>query len=76
MQNPGGQARGAASRAAFVNTAARLMRRQGYAGTGLNEIVARSGAPRGSLYFHFPGGKEQLAATALAQAGADLRGAM
>jgi TetR/AcrR family transcriptional regulator, lmrAB and yxaGH operons repressor len=45
------------------------MRRRGYAATGLNEIVARSGAPKGSLYFHFPGGKEELAAAAMAHAG-------
>jgi TetR/AcrR family transcriptional repressor of lmrAB and yxaGH operons len=48
------------------------MRRQGYAATGLNEIVAASGAPRGSLYFHFPGGKEQLAVAAMQGAGAQL----
>ena len=43
-----------------------MLQRRGYAATGLAEITARSGAPRGSLYFHFPGGKEQLAAEALA----------
>jgi TetR/AcrR family transcriptional repressor of lmrAB and yxaGH operons len=55
-----------------VHTTARLLRRQGYAATGLNEIVAASGAPRGSLYFHFPGGKEQLAVAAMRGAGAQL----
>jgi TetR/AcrR family transcriptional repressor of lmrAB and yxaGH operons len=49
------------------------LRRQGYHGTGLNEIVARSGAPKGSLYFHFPGGKEELAVAALAHSGEQLR---
>jgi TetR/AcrR family transcriptional repressor of lmrAB and yxaGH operons len=66
------QARGASSRSAFVHTAGRLLRRQGYAATGLNEIVTASGAPRGSLYFHFPGGKEQLAITAMEQVGEQL----
>lgn len=45
---------------------ARLMSRRGYAAVGLNEIVAKSGAPKGSLYHHFPEGKEQLAAEAVA----------
>jgi TetR/AcrR family transcriptional repressor of lmrAB and yxaGH operons len=53
-----------------------LLRRQGYAATGLNEIVARSGAPRGSLYFHFPGGKQELALAAMEHSGEQLRGAI
>lgn len=39
---------------------AELFRRQGYAGTGLKQVVAEAGAPFGSLYHHFPGGKQQL----------------
>src|SRR3954471_63787 len=66
-------ASGSSSREAFVATTAMLLRRQGYAATGLAEIVARSGAPRGSLYFHFPGGKEELAVAALTSAGEQLR---
>ncbi len=50
----------------FVDMTARLMSRRGYAAVGLNEIVAKSGAPKGSLYHHFPEGKEQLAAEAVA----------
>ena len=64
------------SRDAFLATAGRLLRRQGYAATGLNEIVARSGAPKGSLYFHFPGGKQELAAAALSRAGEQLAASM
>lgn len=47
-------------RAAIVRAATDLFRQQGYAATGLNEIVARSGAPKGSLYHYFPRGKEQI----------------
>src|SRR3954468_4070961 len=64
---------GRSSRKALVHPTATLLRRQGYAATGLSEIVARSGAPRGSLYFHFPGGKEELAVAALTRAGEQLQ---
>jgi TetR/AcrR family transcriptional repressor of lmrAB and yxaGH operons len=46
-----------------------LFRAQGYHATGLNQVLAEGGAPKGSLYFHFPGGKEQLAVESLALAG-------
>ncbi len=61
------------SRERLVTTTAALLQKQGYFGTGLNEIVKASGAPKGSLYFHFPGGKEELAAEALALNGAGMR---
>lgn len=67
---------GGSSRDAFVAATAELLRRQGYNATGVNEIVARSGAPKGSLYFHFPGGKEELAVAAMARAGDRLRRAI
>ena len=59
---------GAGSRERMIGAAARLLQRQGYPGTGLKQIVEESGAPRGSLYFHFPGGKEELAVAALNEA--------
>jgi TetR/AcrR family transcriptional regulator, lmrAB and yxaGH operons repressor len=49
----------------LLSTAADLLHRQGYASTGLNQVLAEARAPRGSLYFHFPGGKEELMAEAL-----------
>ena len=67
---------GRASRAAFIDATGVLLRRQGYAGTGLSEIVERSGAPRGSVYFHFPGGKEELAVAAMERSGEQLRRAI
>ena len=54
----------------LVQAAVKLFREQGYAGTGLNEILQLSGAPKGSLYHYFPGGKEELAAAAVKLAGA------
>src|SRR4051794_24575253 len=48
------------TRTRMLETTARLLQLRGCPGTGLNEILAESGPPRGSLYFHFPGGKDQL----------------
>jgi TetR/AcrR family transcriptional repressor of lmrAB and yxaGH operons len=64
------------SREAFVRATARLLQRQGYGETAVSEIVKRSGAPKGSLYFHFPGGKEELAVAAMTRAGEQLRSAI
>lgn len=50
--------------------AANLFRQRGYHGTALNDILQAGGSPRGSLYFHFPGGKEEIGETALRLAGA------
>src|ERR1700712_5076937 len=44
----------------IVQSSAELFRRQGFAGTGVKQIVAEASAPFGSLYHFFPGGKEQL----------------
>lgn len=49
----------------LVRTAMRLFRRQGYASTGLQQILAESGAPKGSLYHYFPEGKEELGEAAV-----------
>jgi TetR/AcrR family transcriptional repressor of lmrAB and yxaGH operons len=56
----------------MLSTAAGLFQRQGYNATGLNQVLAESSAPKGSLYFHFPDGKEQLAAEAVTLAGREL----
>ncbi len=52
------------TRTRMIETTARLLQHRGYHGTSLSDILAASGAPRGSLYFHFPGGKDALAAEA------------
>jgi AcrR family transcriptional regulator len=59
-----------ATRQRIVDTSADLLRRQGYAATGLKQIVTEARAPFGSVYHHFPGGKEQLGAEAIRVAGA------
>jgi TetR/AcrR family transcriptional regulator, lmrAB and yxaGH operons repressor len=58
------------SRAALIDIAATLFRRQGYAATGLNQILDEAGVNTGSLYHHFPQGKQQLAAAVVDGAGA------
>jgi TetR/AcrR family transcriptional regulator, lmrAB and yxaGH operons repressor len=51
----------------MIETTASLVHRRGFYGTSLNEILTESGAPRGSLYYHFPGGKEELVLEATRQ---------
>ena len=58
-----------ATRDRIVDASAELMRRQGYAATGVKQIVTAAQAPFGSLYHHFPGGKEQLGAEAIRTSG-------
>lgn len=53
----------------IVEATAELFRRRGYTGAGLKQISAASGAPFGSMYHFFPGGKEELAAETLRWAG-------
>jgi AcrR family transcriptional regulator len=60
----------AQTRDRIVTTSAELFRRQGYAATGLKQIVAEAQAPFGSIYHFFPGGKEQLGAETIRWSGA------
>jgi TetR/AcrR family transcriptional repressor of lmrAB and yxaGH operons len=53
--------------------AVKLFRQQGYHGTALHDILTEAGSPRGSLYFHFPGGKEEIGENALTIAGEAVR---
>ncbi|MDT5359562.1 MAG: hypothetical protein QOC69_1324 [Mycobacterium sp.] len=57
------------TRESILTAAAELMRRKGYGAVGMKDVVAASGAPIGSLYHHFPGGKAQIAREALINAG-------
>jgi TetR/AcrR family transcriptional regulator, lmrAB and yxaGH operons repressor len=60
------------SRAALIDTAARLFRRQGYAATGVNQILEMADVKAGSLYHHFPDGKAALAAAVVDSVGGDI----
>jgi len=64
------------SKGKTLAAAARLFRQQGYHGTALQDILATAGSPRGSLYFHFPKGKEEIGAAALSIAGEAVRQAI
>jgi AcrR family transcriptional regulator len=57
------------TRERIVDASAELFRRQGYSATGLKQIVSEAQAPFGSIYHHFPGGKEQLGAEAIRTSG-------
>src|ERR1700757_294097 len=54
------------SRGRIIEAAILLMRRSGLSGAGINEIVAESRAPKGSIYYFFPQGKRQIVSEALA----------
>jgi TetR/AcrR family transcriptional repressor of lmrAB and yxaGH operons len=61
---PEGQER--TPRERMVLAAVSLLSERGLAGASFSEVIERSGAPRGSIYHHFPGGKDSLAAEAIA----------
>jgi AcrR family transcriptional regulator len=54
----------------ILETSGELFRRQGYMGTGVKQIVEEAGAPFGSIYHFFPGGKEELGAETIRRSGA------
>jgi len=49
----------------MIKAGRRLYSVRGYAGTAFSDVLAESGAPRGSVYFHFPGGKDELVVEAV-----------
>ncbi|WP_067539355.1 TetR/AcrR family transcriptional regulator [Nocardia crassostreae] len=67
--------KGTETRQRMIDATLSLIERRGYYGTGLNQVLNESGTPRGSLYFHFPGGKDALMSATIEQ-GAELVGAL
>ncbi|NKY55029.1 TetR/AcrR family transcriptional regulator [Nocardia flavorosea] len=61
-------------RAAMIRSAISLIRRRGVAAVSFTDVLNASGAPRGSVYHHFPGGKTQLVTEATRVAGARVTG--
>jgi TetR/AcrR family transcriptional repressor of lmrAB and yxaGH operons len=65
----GGLSDNRSSRERIIHAASNLFESNGYHGTGLNEIVRKAKAPKGSIYYYFPGGKEQIAMETILLAG-------
>lgn len=63
-------------RKSMVDGAKVLLAQRGLHATSFSEVLNATGAPRGSIYHHFPEGKEQLIAAAVDQAGRDLMDAL
>lgn len=57
------------TRKKMLLSAAQVMRERGAAGVTIDEVLARSGAPRGSVYYHFPDGRNQILTEALRYSG-------
>jgi AcrR family transcriptional regulator len=53
----------------ILDSSGELFRRQGYMGTGVKQILTEAGAPFGSLYHFFPGGKSELGAETVRRSG-------
>ena len=64
------------TRQTMITGAAALLARRGMSATSFSEVLAATGAPRGSLYHHFPGGKDELMAEATRYVGNRLLGAL
>jgi len=57
------------ARRKMIESAVTLLAMRGLQGTAFSDVLERSGAPRGSIYHHFPGGKDQLVEAAIAASG-------
>src|SRR3954452_12935673 len=66
-------ARAPTTRDRLLDATEELVARHGYEGTGVNTVLAESGVGNGSLYHHFPGGKDELVAASIERTGATSR---
>lgn len=66
------QPRSKPARERLLLAATRAFQARGYGGVGVAELLAAADAPKGCLYHHFPGGKEQLAIAALEHLSAEV----
>ena len=57
------------ARRKMIESAETLLAMRGLQGTAFSDVLERSGAPRGSIYHHSPGGKDQLVEAAIAASG-------
>lgn len=57
--------KGDLTKARLAESMLELIQTGGYSGTGLNAVIEHAGAPKGSVYFHFPDGKEGLGVAAV-----------
>lgn len=62
------------TRQRMLASAVALLSRTGTAGTTVGAVLADSGAPRGSVYHHFPGGRDELVCDAVRMAGDSISG--
>jgi len=60
----------------LIEVAASLFQKQGFHATGIFDIAEAGNLPKGSIYYHFPGGKEEIGAAAVAFAGAQIAEAL
>jgi TetR/AcrR family transcriptional repressor of lmrAB and yxaGH operons len=65
-----------ATKTRMLSSAAEVLRERGAAGVTIDEVLSRSGAPRGSVYHHFPGGRAQILLEALGFAGDSMTAAI
>ncbi|MDI3243412.1 TetR/AcrR family transcriptional regulator [Arthrobacter sp. AL08] len=65
---PSHLSKGSATRQRLTQSMLQLIQTAGYHGAGLTAVLEHSAAPKGSLYFHFPGGKAELGSAAVSLA--------
>jgi AcrR family transcriptional regulator len=65
-----------ATKIRMLSSAVEVLRERGAAGVTIDEVLTRSGAPRGSVYHHFPAGRNQILIEALQYAGDSMTAAI